>query len=123
MRSDFINKIRYVQVRAGEQAVIDNLEKLGFNKPDRHPDEVQAVVKEEKEDFLDSMRCLVSGPVFHHNSPAYLQMYKSLLSAVDKAGGRVECFRTQHLDKMTVLELISHLASNHIRFIYIKPVK
>lgn len=49
-----------------------------------------------------------------------IEMYESLLQAVDEAGGSGSNFRPFiKLKKMTVTELIDQLATNKIRFIYI----
>ena len=51
-----------------------------------------------------------------------IEMYKSLLLSVHNAGGAPD-LSANKLNKMTVIDLISRLAINHIRFIYQKPEK
>jgi hypothetical protein len=46
-------------------------------------------------------------------------MYDSLLTAVDEAGGTIGGFLWKELETMTVTELLAHLGSNNVRFIYI----
>lgn len=47
-----------------------------------------------------------------------IEMTKSLMIATDQAGG--SGWGTSELCKMTVIELISALAPNHVRFVYTK---
>ena len=49
-----------------------------------------------------------------------IEMYDSLLDAVDEAGGSPGCYTINHLNNMTVMELISKLATNGIRFVFEK---
>jgi hypothetical protein len=52
------------------------------------------------------------------------EMYDSLMEAINQAGGSGASFRPKKLHKMTVLELMEHLAPNKVRFVCIKePVK
>lgn len=44
------------------------------------------------------------------------EMYDSLIESIDLAGGSGASFRPKKLHKMTVLELMEHLAPNKIRF-------
>lgn len=46
-------------------------------------------------------------------------MVDSLRLAVEEAGGMF--FGIDYLERTTVLEFIAHLATNHIRFIFVKP--
>ncbi len=48
-----------------------------------------------------------------------IEMYESLLKAIDEAGGSASSFNLEILKTMTVLELMSHLCTNGIRFVHI----
>jgi len=50
-----------------------------------------------------------------------LKMHKSLLSAVDKAGGSGASFSWDKLEHLSVVDLMDQLGTNGIRFIYRKP--
>jgi len=50
-----------------------------------------------------------------------LQMHKTLLSAVDKAGGSGRFCTWENLERMTVTDLMDILGINRIRFVYRKP--
>lgn len=52
-----------------------------------------------------------------------IEMYESLMEAVDKAGGSGDSLTLESLRKMTVLELMSHLCTNGIRFVYIESTR
>jgi hypothetical protein len=52
---------------------------------------------------------------------AFLEMYESLNTALDKAGGGG--YTIHDLDNMTVVGLIQRLATNNVRFIYTGPKK
>lgn len=49
------------------------------------------------------------------------EMYESLLKSINQAGGSSSNYTTDHLSEMTVMELISRLATNRIRFIWCGP--
>ncbi len=48
-----------------------------------------------------------------------IEMYESLLDAVNKAGGSPSCYTINNLKDMTVMDLISNLSTNRVRFVYI----
>lgn len=48
-----------------------------------------------------------------------IEMYESLIKAVNEAGGSGSSFSLESIRKMTVLELMSHLCTNGIRFVYV----
>jgi len=50
-----------------------------------------------------------------------LKMHKSMLTAIDRAGGSGASFQWELLDKMTAKDLLIELGPNRIRFIYRKP--
>ena len=52
-----------------------------------------------------------------------IEMYESLMEAVDKAGGSASNFNLEILKTMTVLELMSHLCTNGIRFVYVESTR
>ena len=52
-----------------------------------------------------------------------MKMYESLIRSINKAGGTGANFTVGKLDEMTVMELFSQLATNHIRFIFKNPEK
>jgi hypothetical protein len=49
-----------------------------------------------------------------------MEMYDSLITSIDLAGGSGYGFTPYHLKTMTVPELMGKLATNNIRFTYIK---
>jgi hypothetical protein len=49
-----------------------------------------------------------------------MEMYDSLITSINLAGGAAYGFTPYHLKIMTVPELIGKLATNNIRFTYIK---
>lgn len=51
---------------------------------------------------------------------AGIKMYKSLNNSIKQAGGTR--FRLDHLQEMTIMDLIAALATNDIRFIYQKSL-
>jgi len=53
---------------------------------------------------------------------AAVEMYDSLRTSIDHAGGSGNSFTPDKLKNMTVMELISELASNNIRFTCTKKV-
>lgn len=50
-----------------------------------------------------------------------IEMYGSLLTSINEAGGDTIGWSADELLKMTVMNLISHLATNHVRFTFEKP--
>jgi len=52
-----------------------------------------------------------------------IEMYESLMKAIDKAGGSPNHFDLESLRKMTVLELMSLLCTNGIRFVYVESTR
>lgn len=57
-------------------------------------------------------------PATTKSAMAGLEMYESLNHSVDQAGGTK--FQLERLNEMTVMDLISALATNGIRFVYQK---
>jgi len=53
--------------------------------------------------------------------PACIEMCKSFMTSVDKAGG--SGWSIEDLSKMTVIELFCSISTNNIRFIYTKEKK
>ena len=53
---------------------------------------------------------------------AAVEMYDSLRTSIDHAGGSGNSFTPDKLRNMTVIELISELAQNNIRFTCTKKV-
>lgn len=50
-----------------------------------------------------------------------LEMHESLIKAVRNAGGKTDVFASiENLDEMTIMDLFSMVATNNIRFTYIK---
>ena len=48
---------------------------------------------------------------------SWIQLYDSLLEAVDEAGGAIDYYRYDKLRDMTVSEFFNKIATNRIRFI------
>jgi hypothetical protein len=57
------------------------------------------------------------------HAQAVAEMYDSLHKSIDQAGGSGASFTADYLCEMTVMNLISKLASNKIRFVYIGSIK
>lgn len=53
----------------------------------------------------------------------FLGMYESLRESINEAGGSGNSFRVEKLSEMTVIELITMLATNKIRFTYVGKEK
>ena len=51
---------------------------------------------------------------------AGLEMYSSLIQAIDEAGGTWEMYTMDEILNMPLIEIIGKLATNNIRFIYVK---
>ena len=58
-------------------------------------------------------------PIFF--AQAAVEMYSSLTHAIDEAGG--SGWPPEELLEMTVLDLLTHLSTNGIRFVFEKPTK
>jgi hypothetical protein len=52
----------------------------------------------------------------------FLEMYDSLRNSINDAGGSGSSFSAEKLKDLTVTELITMLATNKIRFIYVGPI-
>lgn len=49
----------------------------------------------------------------------FLEMYDSLRNSIGDAGGSGSSFDVERLDEVTALDMITMLATNKIRFIYV----